>query len=305
MVNPVASEGDVPDMGMLLKEIHVALATVQGKKDVSAPIPDIPWCILWFVGDSTSSDHAATAMCQLFQLGYEIQACNAVLGAKLYGDNDSIYCSHRHLDNNNTKLYGNGFEMKTSKETPFCPNVRVRLSAMKFPSNFPKDEGGVILRSHGVHCNDPKCMEDHMREEAIPDFNELFAHMSSEGKMRYFPMWREHEPQHFYSPPMRDGLFHGRQSSRHACDDNITTFNNYRNEIAEKMLRTHSLYPKVQIVRIYDALKYNFHYNKPGDCTHLCFNFNGSRFFVTWHGIVQGLRSILRQPELVALVDDN
>jgi hypothetical protein len=52
---------------------------------------NLPWCTLWFVGDSLSSDHAIAAICQLMQLGYEISGCNLVFGGHWYGEQDTSY----------------------------------------------------------------------------------------------------------------------------------------------------------------------------------------------------------------------
>jgi hypothetical protein len=267
------------DMSGLLRVLHET-------KEKLNPIPN--WCSLVFVGDSLSHDHQVAAVCQLTQMGYKIFYCNSHAGAKVYG-NDTTFCKESFPPNNNTKE-DHVFEM-VSSSSKFCSQIRIVWRDFRAWSellSLETDEAGVIVFNWAVHCKDETSMEHFMSENFLPYVNK-YPELPQQ-QQRYFLMWREHEPQHFDSP---DGLYEHRSKSG-ACWGNITQFDNFRNEVAERFIQNHTeISSRVHIIRMFDALTPLHMFHHRHDCTHYCYS--PWRFDVTWHGIARGLQ-ILSNP---------
>ena len=234
------------------------------------------WTTLYFIGDSLSSDHAMAAVCKLYSLGYEIEACNSnAIGGDQYGEHDKNVCAEisQQQQEETPVVYFNMVSSSNPKR------IRIKyLNLLQYSGNetniFLHDESGVIVYNWGVWANS----RDEMREHLSSHFANFYTRTDPN---QFIFTWREHEPQHFDTAGgvYKDGV--GGQ-----CKD-LDCYDNFRNvEVGEYFERT-GLLEKIPIVRIFDALipLHEFHY--AGDCTHYCYS--PWRFDVTWHGIAYSL----------------
>lgn len=238
-------------------------------------------CTLYFIGDSLSTDHSMSAVCQLMEAGYELgETCNPDFGRGPWGESN-IRCNSNgtfHLD------WPPYVELLHPKRN-ICPRVVVAGSVvaaskagveddprMKHSSALIK-EGGIMVWNIGVHCDDPACLGNKLERHFLSAYEkreDLYSNWDI--------MWRETEPQHFDS---EGGGYRNRRSQQ--CRSGKV--DNWRNKFVEGWLQKHAT--NVPIVRIFDALEplWEFHYGS-GDCTHYCYS--PWRFHLTWDGMLRG-----------------
>jgi hypothetical protein len=165
----------------------------------------------------------------------------------------------------------------------------VKVSKDSFAPPVVNDEFGLLIVNWGAHCNNEACMTKKMALIETEMKNLTLPYSSD--TMPYTFVWRESEPQHFDSA---DGNFRSALRSCAPFNDTKHKGNNFRNEVAEKYIRTHDLlgtgiHQFRGIARIYDAMKPMWKLHHAGDCTHYCFS--PWRFEVSWHQIYQAINS--------------
>lgn len=244
-------------------------------------------CSLWFVGQSTSGDHAIGAICELTRdWGYELDPGRCVpYRNERWNESSAFNC---------TAVKPNGLEQLYYLENPSrssCPKVTVaQWGGGPLWQSLQRTEffrsGGVMLANRGMHCNARGCVADWLR-----NFTERVLPKVEEKGWRV--IWRETERQHFASPT---GYMGGDALKREPCAAIARTGGDYRNEEAESFLRGLGPNRTVPIVRLADAtapLHFMHAYDAERgvyDCTH--YVYTPWRFRLTWDGILKALKEL-------------
>jgi hypothetical protein len=252
-----------------LTHVLQALSLVQQQRRSSVPSSTLTnthndFCNLWFVGDSTTSDYAIGAMCELTRMQhYEIVDCLSAF------DIESAVCER--FANASIRLYNfSHMWLRHPDPSAVCPNVIVRntipvqhtflnrsdntAATTTLSHNISSElsflrQGGLALWSWGAHCHVPGCMTQVMRSTLLPFVQQWHA--------EWIVQWREMEPSHWSSlggvyetlsnkTQVICAPFNQSVEVTHRGIDNTTNtttilnlYNNFRNKEGAKVLAKH------------------------------------------------------------------